>query len=105
MSLLQTSVAKQRAEESVPKPTHKSRRLGDTQVALLLIASAVTLLLTIILYPLVNSMYIGLLDKSLIYGGDEFVGLQNIQDVLQEDFLPILRNTLVFTLGATLLPL
>ena len=104
MSLLQTSVAKQRAKEAVPQPAHKPRQLGDTQVALLLIAPAVALLLTIILYPLVNSMYIGLLDKSLIYGGDEFVGLQNIQDVLQEDFLPILRSTLVFTLGATLLP-
>ena len=70
MGLLQTSVAKQRAEESVPQPAHKPRQLSDTQVALLLIAPAVALLLTIILYPLVNSMYIGLLDKSLIYGGD-----------------------------------
>ncbi len=79
-------------------------RLGNTQVALLLLAPAMALLLTVILYPLLNSMYIGLLDKSLIYGGDEFVGLQNVRAVLAADFLPILRNTLLFTLGATLLP-
>jgi multiple sugar transport system permease protein len=86
------------------RPQRTPRRLGDTQVALLLIAPAMALLLTIILYPLLNSMYIGLLDKSLIYGGDEFVGLQNIEAVLRADFLPILRSTLVFTAGATLLP-
>ena len=79
-------------------------RLSDTQVALLLVAPAMTLLIVVILYPLVNSMYIGLLDKSLIYGGDEFVGLDNVRAVLRADFLPILINTLVFTVGATLLP-
>jgi multiple sugar transport system permease protein len=89
---------------SVAPPDYKRRRLNDTQVALLLIAPALALLLTIILYPLLNSMYIGLLDKSLIYGGDEFVGLKNIQAVLRADFLLVLRNTLVFTMGATLLP-
>ena len=91
-----------------PKPMERKgyqpRRLSDTHVALLLLTPALALLLTIILYPLLNSMYIGLLDKSLIYGGDEFVGLKNIQSVLRADFLLILRNTLVFTAGATLLP-
>jgi multiple sugar transport system permease protein len=100
MGTMQTEVPGRAGE----RPQRTSRRLGDTQVALLLIAPAMALLLTIILYPLLNSMYIGLLDKSLIYGGDEFVGLQNIAAVLRADFLPILRSTLVFTAGATLLP-
>jgi multiple sugar transport system permease protein len=100
MSVAHTTSQPQRTAHKVQPP----HRLRDTQVALLLLAPALALLLSIIVYPLLNSMYIGLLDKSLIYGGSEFVGLQNISDVLQADFLPILRNTLVFTLGATLLP-
>lgn len=100
MSVLHSGASARRGEQS----QRMTRRLSDTHVALLLIAPALALLLTIILYPLVNSMYIGLFDKSLIYGGDDFVGLQNIQAVLRTDFLLILRNTLIFTAGATLLP-
>ncbi|MBP6440124.1 MAG: sugar ABC transporter permease [Caldilineaceae bacterium] len=99
MSLAQSSVQR---GQTVRHP--KRRRLTDTHVALLLLAPAMTLLFTVILYPLLNSMYIGLLDKSLITGGDEFVGLENILDVLGSNFLPILLNTLVFAIGATLLP-
>lgn len=100
MSVLHSGASARRGEQS----QRMAPRLSDTHVALLLIAPALALLLTIILYPLVNSMYIGLFDKSLIYGGDDFVGLQNIQAVLRTDFLLILRNTLIFTAGATLLP-
>jgi multiple sugar transport system permease protein len=99
MSLAQSSVQR---GQTARHP--KRRRLTDTHVALLLLAPAMTLLFTVILYPLLNSMYIGLLDKSLITGGDEFVGLENIVDVLASNFLPILFNTLVFAIGATLLP-
>lgn len=79
-------------------------RLTDTHTAILFVLPAVALLFAIILYPLVNSMWIGFLDKSLVYGGDEFVGLENLQAVLRRDFLPILEHTLVFTIGATILP-
>lgn len=99
MSLAQSSV---QTGQGVRHP--KRRRLTDTHVALLLLAPAMTLLFTVILYPLINSMYIGLLDKSLITGGDKFVGLENIMDVLTSNFLPILLNTLVFAIGATVLP-
>ena len=51
------------------------RRLSDTQFAILLILPALALFALVILYPLVNSMYIGLLDKSLVTPGEEFVGL------------------------------
>jgi multiple sugar transport system permease protein len=80
------------------------RRLQDTHVAYLLVLPALALLLGIIIYPLLNSMYIGLLDKSLVYGGNDFVGLQNLRSVLNSDFFPILSNTLVFALAATILP-
>ena len=99
MTLAESHVRPGRREQQI-----KHRRLTDTHVALLLLAPAMTLLFTVILYPLLNSMYIGLLDKSLITGGDEFVGLKNILDVLGSNFLPILYNTLVFAIGATLLP-
>ena len=99
MTLAESHVRPGRREQQI-----KHRRLTDTHVALLLLAPAMTLLFTVILYPLLNSMYIGLLDKSLITGGDEFVGLKNILDVLGSNFLPILYNTVVFAIGATLLP-
>lgn len=79
-------------------------RLTDAQVGFLLVLPALVLFALVILYPLLNSMYIGFLDKSLIWPGQEFVGLENIQKVLKRDFLDLLRITLVFTVGATILP-
>ena len=98
------TLAESRVQTGHVEHQMKRRRLTDTQVALLLVAPAMALIFTVILYPLLNSMYIGLLDKSLIYGGDEFVGLKNVQAVLRSDFLPILFHTLVFAIGATMLP-
>ena len=80
------------------------RPLSDTQVAILLVLPALALLLVIIVYPLLNSMYLGFFDKSLVYPGQEFVGLDNLRSVLRADFTLLLRNTLVFTFWATLLP-
>lgn len=80
------------------------RALSDTQFAILLILPALALFALVILYPLVNSIYIGLLDKSLVIPGEEFVGLKNIQKVYQRDLWLLLKNTLIFTLGATILP-
>lgn len=79
-------------------------RLKDTQTAVLLVLPAAALLLAIIVYPLLNSMLIGFLDKSLVYGGGTFVGFKNLQAVLNNEFIPVLGNTLVFAIGATVLP-
>ena len=79
-------------------------RLKDTQTAILLVLPAAALLLAIIVYPLLNSMLIGFLDKSLIYGGGAFVGFKNLEAVLNNEFIPVVGNTLVFAIGATLLP-
>lgn len=88
-----------------PKPAKPSgRALSDTQFAILLILPALALFAVVILYPLVNSMYIGFLDKSLVTPGDEFVGLKNLQRVYQRDLWLLLKNTLIFTIGATVLP-
>jgi len=87
-------------------PTYKKPKKGlsDTQFAILLILPAATLLIVIILYPLLNSMYLGFFSKSLVYPGQEFVGLKNIRSVLQGDFWLIFKNTVVFTFWATLIP-
>jgi multiple sugar transport system permease protein len=90
--------------EPAAPPPKRAFHLSDTQVAIILILPALALFAAIILYPLINSMYIGLLDKSLVRPGEEFVGLKNIDWVLRRRFAEILSTTLVFTLGATILP-
>lgn len=54
------------------------RTLTEGQFAILLILPALALFAVVILYPLANSMYIGLLDESLVRPGEEFVGLENL---------------------------
>ncbi len=89
------------SQHSSPK---NGRTLTEGQFAILLILPALALFAVVILYPLANSMYIGLLDKSLVRPGQEFVGLKNLQRVFERDLWMLLKNTLTFTLGATLLP-
>lgn len=79
-------------------------RLSDTQFGIILVLPALALFAAITIYPLVSSMYQGLLEKSLLYPGQEFVGLDNIQKILEDDFEPLLRTTLTFTFYATILP-
>ena len=81
-----------------------SQGLSDSQIGVILVLPALILFAVVIMYPLLNSMYIGLLDKSLIWGGNDFVGLKNIQKVLDRDFIDLLSTTLSFTIGATALP-
>jgi multiple sugar transport system permease protein len=78
--------------------------LSETRFAILLLLPALVLFTLVILYPLVNSLYLGLTDRSLIYPGGGFVGLRNVRAVLGDEFLPMLVNTLTFTVGATVLP-
>lgn len=97
----------QRASPIAPSTRGRHKRPGrlqDAQTAVLLVLPAAALLLAIIVYPLLNSMLIGFLDKSLIYGGGTFVGFKNLEAVLNNEFVPVLGNTLVFATGATLLP-
>ncbi|MFP3607923.1 hypothetical protein SB753_39385, partial [Paraburkholderia sp. SIMBA_053] len=42
--------------------------------------------------------------QSLVEPGREFVGFQNIIDVLTGDFFRLLGQTLVFTVGTTIAP-
>lgn len=100
---MSVQVSKPLTKRHSPPPSG-GRRLTDAQFGVLLVLPALVLFVVIILYPLVSSMYLAFLDKSLIYPGEEFVRFDNINDVLQDDFLRILQNTLSFTIGATVLP-
>jgi len=84
--------------------TSLGKPLSGTAFALLLAAPGVALFLGIILYPLLASLVNSLYRQSLVLPGREFVGLENFGDVLGGDLLPVLRNTIVFTAGSTVIP-
>lgn len=69
-----------------------------------LLLPGMVLLCTIVLYPLIRSLVSAFFDENLLFPGMEFVGLQNIAEVLTTEFGPLLWQTLIFTVGATLLP-
>jgi multiple sugar transport system permease protein len=98
LSTRRTVVSNLSLREKIGQP------LTDTQFAILLVLPALALFFFIILYPLLNSMYIGLLDKSLVMPGESFVGLKNLQRVFQKELWLLFKNTMIFTVGATLLP-
>ncbi|MGP3910076.1 carbohydrate ABC transporter permease [Nonomuraea sp. 10N515B] len=80
------------------------RRLSDAQFAWLLMLPGLALFGAIIAYPLVSALVTGLFEQSLVRPGRLFVGLANFADVLGGDFWPVFRNTMIFTLGATVAP-
>lgn len=85
-------------------PPRFGRSLSDTQFGILIVIPAMALFAVIILYPLLSSIWMGFLDKSLVLPGEKFIGLKNLEMVLSNDFLLLLKNTLVYTLAATALP-
>lgn len=88
-----------------PSIARKSAKtLSDSQFGIALAFPAMALFALVILYPLFNSMVVGFFAKSLLFPGEKFVGLDNLLDILSNDFGPLLKNTLVFTAGATALP-
>ena len=82
----------------------KPRRLSDGMFAFLLTVPGLALLLAVVVYPLITALVTAFFRQSLVTPGREFVGLQNIIDVLQGDFFRLLGQTLVFTLGTTIAP-
>ncbi|MBS0023919.1 carbohydrate ABC transporter permease [Microbacterium paraoxydans] len=72
--------------------------------ALLLTAPGLALLAAVVVYPLITALITAFYKQSLVEPGREFVGFQNIVDVLTGEFFPLLVQTLVFTLGTTIAP-
>lgn len=78
-----------------PKQNQRCRDLSETQFAVILTWPALTLFMIVILYPLANSLFLELLEKSLVRPGQTFTGLHNLQDVLGDEFVPLLKHTIV----------
>ncbi|KTS91384.1 ABC transporter permease, partial [Microbacterium testaceum] len=72
--------------------------------ALLLVMPGMALMAVVVAYPLISALVTAFFRQSLVLPGREFVGIQNIVDVLESDFLRLLAQTLVFTLGTTIAP-
>ncbi|MFD9956448.1 carbohydrate ABC transporter permease [[Kitasatospora] papulosa] len=91
--------------QKAPPPRERTGgRLSNGAFALLLTAPGLALFAAIIFYPLLSALFTGFFRQDLRLAGREFVGLDNFAYWLDGDFLTILAQTLVFTVGATLVP-
>ena len=91
--------------QKAPPPRERTGgRLSNGAFALLLTAPGLALFAAIIFYPLLSALFTGFFRQDLRLAGREFVGLDNFAHWLDGDFLTILEQTLVFTVGATLVP-
>jgi multiple sugar transport system permease protein len=78
--------------------------LSERTFLAFLLLPGIVLLCAIVLYPLIRSLISAFFDENLLYPGMTFVGLQNIIGVLTTEFGPLLTQTLIFTVGATVAP-
>lgn len=91
--------------QKAPPPRQRTGgRLSNGAFALLLTAPGLALFAAIIFYPLLSALFTGFFKQDLRLPGREFVGLDNFTYWLDGDFLTILKQTLIFTVGATLVP-
>jgi multiple sugar transport system permease protein len=88
----------------VARAPERPRGLSDRTFGFLLTLPALALLGAVVLYPLVGALTTSLFRQSLVLPGRSFAGLDNFRTVLAQDFWPTLQNTLVFTVGSTVVP-
>jgi len=85
-------------------------RLGDVldheqALGYILVAPVVILLLALVAYPFVIAVYLALTDRTIGSTGT-FIGLTNIERLMNDQiYKQALRNTLIYTAGATILKL
>lgn len=94
--------------QSTMSKSGDGRRIGSRiegrTFAVLLVLPGLALLAAVVVYPLISAMTSAFFEQSLLYPGRTFVGLENIRDVLAGDFWQLLWQTMVFTVGTTILP-
>lgn len=90
---------------SVPGSQHprSGNRLSNGTFGFLLTLPALALFAAVIMYPLIGALTTSLYKQSLVIPGRSFVGLDNFRFVLDNQFWPVLKNTLVFAGGSTAL--
>ncbi|KAA0970755.1 sugar ABC transporter permease [Aureimonas fodinaquatilis] len=82
--------------------TVKRRGFSDTQFAIFLVVPAMALFALVSLYPLFSSLSLAFFERSLLSSDMRFVGVSNIVRVFNASFLPVLWNTIVFSVGSVL---
>lgn len=78
--------------------------LSERSFLTFLLLPGLVLLCLVVLYPLVRSLLSAFFDESLLYPGMPFAGFANVAQVLQHDFLRLVWQTLIFTVGSTIGP-
>src|SRR3954453_16815391 len=83
-----------------PAPVLARRALARLTLPVLLLLPALIIIVGLIGYPLVRTVYLSFTDTglgNLIYGGSEWVGLDNFKEVFSDEHLRVsLVNTVVF---------
>lgn len=83
---------------------HRPKLLNDRLFIFILVAPGLSLLLAVVAFPLLRSLASAFFSESFVLPGIQFVGLSNVIDVLNSDFVALLGQTMVFTVGATVFP-
>ena len=82
----------------------RSGRLSEVRFIVLLLIPGTALLLGVVMFPLVRSLASAFFAESLLFPGATWVGFDNIAAVLADGFDQLLWQTLIFTVGATVMP-
>ncbi len=84
-------------ESARRRPQARRRNLRRTLLPYAFVAPAITLLLVLMVFPMARMFHLSLFQGVFTRAGDEFVGLENFGDLLQNELFWIsLRNSLVF---------
>ena len=83
----------------------KNGRISDSQTGVLLILPGLTFFIAIILYPFIDAILMSFTNRSMIRPDYEWVNFENYIKVFRDPyFVKTLTTTLLFVLGATVLP-
>ncbi|MFS0892719.1 carbohydrate ABC transporter permease [Microbacterium sp. 179-I 3D3 NHS] len=84
--------------------TRRAGRLSEVRFIMLLLLPGTALLLGVVMFPLLRSLASAFFTESLLFAGTTWAGFDNIVAVLQDGFDRLLWQTLIFTVGATIMP-
>jgi N,N'-diacetylchitobiose transport system permease protein len=94
------TVSAGRAAQRAPRAVLVRRAVSRLTLPVLLLAPALIIIVALVGYPLVRTLYLSFTDTNLgnlIYGGSEWVGLENFKEVFRDEHLRAsLVNTVVF---------